>query len=171
MEQWLLYELGGNVNGGADIREVGPNYPNADLIEQWLLYADGGPVDPEPKRKPIYTSDPNDPRIKAYKDSLRLSKSDLAIPYGERMFNNKGDFKKNVKTKIKESGLLKDGLFVDDTSKYLSGIQPVDYADFDHNPSAMKQQPYTQLLYKRPVQPVEYKDPERYLNTSVVRDK
>jgi len=35
-------EQGGNVNGGADIREVGANYPNTDLMEQWLLYKDGG---------------------------------------------------------------------------------------------------------------------------------
>lgn len=40
------YEYGGDVNGCAKVREVGPNYPNTDLMEQWLLYADGGPVDP-----------------------------------------------------------------------------------------------------------------------------
>lgn len=45
------YEDGGNVNGGADIREVGASYPNADLMEQWLLYQEGGPV-PPPKPKP-----------------------------------------------------------------------------------------------------------------------
>jgi hypothetical protein len=38
------YEQGGNVNGGANLREVGPNYPNTDLLEQWLLYANGGNV-------------------------------------------------------------------------------------------------------------------------------
>lgn len=38
------YELGGNVNGGAKVRDVDGNYPNTDLMEQWLLYADGGGV-------------------------------------------------------------------------------------------------------------------------------
>lgn len=38
------YKQGGNVNGGADIRDVGARYPNSDLLEQWLLYANGGNV-------------------------------------------------------------------------------------------------------------------------------
>lgn len=38
------YEEGGNVNGGAKIREVGAYYPNSDLLEQWLLYKNGGNV-------------------------------------------------------------------------------------------------------------------------------
>lgn len=38
------YEQGGNVNGGAKVREVGANYPNTNLLEQWLLYANGGNV-------------------------------------------------------------------------------------------------------------------------------
>lgn len=37
-------KYGANVNGGAKIREVGPHYPNSDLLEQWLLYASGGNV-------------------------------------------------------------------------------------------------------------------------------
>ncbi len=40
------YEDGGNVNGGARIREVDARYPNSDLMEQWLLYANGGDLRP-----------------------------------------------------------------------------------------------------------------------------
>jgi hypothetical protein len=103
MEQWLLYKNGGNVNGGANLREVSGNYPNSDLLEQWLLYADGGTADPGPKRRnPIYTSNPNDPRIRAYRDS-----ADLYNLYRlqERLSGNKGDVDTNEfkKTKLFEA--------------------------------------------------------------------
>lgn len=37
-------ETGGNVNGGAKLKEVGATYPNTDMLEQWLLYVHGGNV-------------------------------------------------------------------------------------------------------------------------------
>lgn len=52
-------KVGANVNGGAKIREVGPNYPNSDLIEQWLLYANGGNVNGGAKVKDVGANYPN----------------------------------------------------------------------------------------------------------------
>lgn len=53
------YAQGGNVNGGAKIKEVGANYPNADLFEQWLLYANGGNVNGEAKIREVGPNYPN----------------------------------------------------------------------------------------------------------------
>lgn len=43
LEQWLLYENGGQVNwDGNTFRQVPARYPNTDLLEQWVQYNDGG---------------------------------------------------------------------------------------------------------------------------------
>lgn len=53
------YEDGGNVNGGAKLREVGATYPNTDLLEQWLLYANGGNVNGDAKINEVGPRYPN----------------------------------------------------------------------------------------------------------------
>lgn len=54
-----VYEQGGNVNGGAKLREVGANYPNSDLMEQWLLYEQGGNVNGGAKIREVGPNYPN----------------------------------------------------------------------------------------------------------------
>lgn len=53
------YEHGGDVNGCAKIKEVGPKYPNTDLMEQWLLYEQGGNVNGGAKIKEVGPKFPN----------------------------------------------------------------------------------------------------------------
>jgi hypothetical protein len=136
------YEDGGNVNGGAKINMVDGRYPNTDLMEQWLLYADGGDVQPKPKRAPIYTSDPNDPRLKAYNDSLYLhnkGNSYLNKPYSNDLYNyaqdliKYGDNKKIAPTGT-ETG--KSDLRI---RTYKDPVQPVIYqSERDLKPSTVK---------------------------------
>lgn len=52
-------ENGGNVNGGAKIKEVDAKYPNTDLLEQWLLYANGGNVNGGAKVRDVNAVFPN----------------------------------------------------------------------------------------------------------------
>lgn len=42
---------GGNVNGGAKVKDVNNIFPNTDLMEQWLLYNHGGPILPGMRTK------------------------------------------------------------------------------------------------------------------------
>lgn len=113
----------------------------------------GGRLKKEEKKNTLYVSNPNDPRLQAYQDSLSLSKSNFYIPYGERVFKDSEDFKKSFAEKIKRLGLYRDGKYVD-VSKYSKGIQPVDYADYDRNRSLSKNNEYTTVIYKKPERPV-----------------
>jgi hypothetical protein len=113
----------------------------------------GGRLKKEEEKNTLYVSNPNNPRLQVYQDSLSLSKSNFYIPYGERVFKDSKDFKKSFAEKIKRLGLSRDGKYVD-VSNYLKGIQPVDYADYDRNRSLLKNNEYTTVIYKKPERPV-----------------
>jgi len=142
----------------------------------------GGRLKEEEKKNTLYVSNPKDPRLKAYQDSLSLSKSDFYIPSlppnGTGFFKNAEDFKKSFAEKIKKYGLVRgtggdyrsvviesdnipalseDPRFakrIREQSKYTEGIQPIDYADYNRNRSLDRNNPYTTVIYKKPERPV-----------------
>jgi hypothetical protein len=138
----------------------------------------GGRLKKEEKKNTLYVSNPKDPRLKAYQDSLSLSKSDFYIPSlppnGIGFFKNAEDFKKSFAEKIKKYGLARDNRFVyfesdvlpalskhplfakriREQSKYTEGIQPIDYADYNRNRSLDRNNPFTTIIYKKPERPV-----------------
>jgi hypothetical protein len=138
----------------------------------------GGRLKEEEKKNTLYVSNPKDPRLKAYQDSLSLSKSDFYIPSlppnGTGFFKNAEDFKKSFAEKIKKYGLARDyrsvviqsdeipalskypnfAKRIREQSKYTEGIQPIDYADYNRNRSLDRNNPYTTVIYKKPERPV-----------------
>jgi hypothetical protein len=50
-------------------------YAESNTPDGWVEYAEGGPIKPPKKAPTLYVDDPNDPRLKAYNDSLNLYKA------------------------------------------------------------------------------------------------
>jgi hypothetical protein len=122
----------------------------AQLPEQkyggWLEeYQDGG------VRRPIYTSNPNDPRIRSYRDSLNLYNEQNRL----NILNNKTNYPQElanfppiIKNNLRYTGDPNKGGYVN--PKIFSSNIPTLSKDIHGN---LKQQ------YKKPVQPVIYKKP------------
>lgn len=102
-------------------------------------------------RAPIIVNNPNDPRLKAYSDSLTLHKA-----------SNKSlaDFNKED---YSSEFLMDDSRSVFDAYKRLKAPQPIEtktkYLPFSKTDN--KSLPISVNLYKKPVQPVVYQKPEK----------
>lgn len=121
-------------------------------------YAIGGPIVPDPKnkkttvgdstRKPIYTSNPNDPRIKAYQDSLttynlasEFHKKNASAYYGSKTAKEAYDRMKQIESEFKKKGFIEDLGY--------------DYIVHKNNPT-WNSFSLVEGFYKKPVQPVLY---------------
>ena len=104
---------------------------------------------------PIYTSNPNDPRLKSYQDSLILYNSPKLV---ESLLKSNGEYSQKEKEaywKAQELNYNTGDLFgmywenrMTPIGSYLSRLNAP-----DKNPDVI-------LTYKKPVQPVEYRKPE-----------
>ena len=111
-------------------------------------------------RAPIYTDNPNDPRLRAYNDSLTLHKA-----------SNKSltDFNKED---YSSEFLMDDSRSVFDAYKRLKAPQPIETKtkNLPYSKTDNKSLPISVNLYKKPVQPVVYQKPQNQ-NTGGCRDE
>lgn len=126
-------------------------------------YVSGGPIVPDPRnkktivgdstRQPIYTSNPNDPRLRAYQDSLSLyNRGKEKLEYWRENPNatNSELNRKEVEIEKKYPISQTRGAFGSDL------IRAIDMQKIGKG-SAERSVP----LYKKPVQPVEYRASEK----------
>jgi hypothetical protein len=116
----------------------------------------------------LYVDSKNDPRYKAYQDSLDLYKSKTYIPFGEDLFNKGANWKfnkKGINDVIKSFGVYKNEVRLD---KINQDILPIDYADQEHNSKKRLDDYYTTLVYKKPTQPVKVLQRNRINNLSQI---
>lgn len=141
---------------GADISK--PQYRNGGR-----MYPDGGKKTPIP----IEVSSRNDPRLKAYNDSLSLYNTTKPFLDEISKQNRSGVYDQNVISQLQSNNLGffksnplydKQGNIIGKSLKSkvdIKGIYPVDYVDVQAGP-----QPWRVGKYKKPVQPVIYKKPD-----------
>jgi hypothetical protein len=116
------------------------------------------PVKKDPPRKPVYVSNPNDPRLKAYRDSLSLYNKTEDIENPKYYKNGKPSWW-TFKGTIDESGRFakRNNIDVDyqyyATGRFPGKIQPESTGDWGEGMAYPK--------YKKPVQPIEYKKLEK----------
>lgn len=121
------------------------------------------------KIEPIYVTDPNDKRLKAYNDSLSLyNMSQYDINNND--FINDWKKREDIKNKTGKDDVnitLKSFIkaFDNSSNKFLlsqkSQIKPIKQIfDDDVNINKGKIEPFLKDVYKKPVQPVIYKKPE-----------
>lgn len=114
------------------------------VYEQKLKMQTGGST-----RKPIYTSDTNDPRIKAYNDSLKLYNKSLEYTKGFKDIHN-------VDSKMGIENYIKSGQ--DDLgNKVHPTIKPV---GLKRSTRPSDDEDVITYFYKKPVQPIQYKESE-----------
>jgi hypothetical protein len=151
----------------------GVNYNKEKFLKNSRSFAAGGPV------KPIYTSNPNDPRLKKYNDSL------ISYNEGEAGYNrHKATVKNNIKKNNAGSYMWENPLVYKETSevpmafgagwKNPHGITPISstliYAEPDKsgyfgslresslpNKKTRSSHAREAYRYKKPVQPIIYK--------------
>ena len=151
----LNYQLGFN-------RKEFPRQKVSDGFVGAFSYDYKKPVQPviyqKPKVKPIYTENPNDPRIRRYNDSLNLynKTQDIKNPkYYEKghdpsWYSWKGDIN-SLNRFMKKNKIDADYEYYS-TGKFPGKIQPVKTGDFGEG--------MAYPIYKKPVQPIVYKKPE-----------
>lgn len=129
-----------------------------DRVRDYTKYADGGNITPYNISDPAEFKRAN----RAYQDSLSLSKSNFYIPFGEDIYKNVSELNRRFKSDIGSVGLMRDDKPVP-VEKYQKGIQPVDYADLEHNPKQYEEYaPYTKIIYKKPVRkPIYIPEPSK----------
>jgi hypothetical protein len=121
------------------------------------------PVKKDPPRKPIYVSNPNDPRLKDYKDSLSLYNKTKEIENPKNYVNDRlSGYTFNGNDEQFEMFARKNNVDYEEeypkTGRFPGKIQPesVGYIEFPRQKLKM-----AYPKYKKPVQPVEYKKLER----------
>lgn len=112
----------------------------------------------EPPRKTIYVSDKNSPRLKSYQDSLSLYKLSPPPPKGSKLIPY--DWRKAI---INTDNFNKDGIRISIPVTQLNRpkIEPIGFYSNDKTfQTTLKGQIIAQRnfpYYKKPVQPVEYR--------------
>ena len=126
------------------------------------VMAEGGPIRPKPRplSSPIYTSNPNDPRLRAYNDSLSL------YNIGENQFAEYNEFIRNNNIRPNRTRSWTNP-FV--TGTINDNIQPIEGRGFyyNHSPDVFSDtnipsnafRAHT-FRYTKPFQPVQYADPK-----------
>lgn len=120
----------------------GVNYNKEKFLKNSRSFAVGGPV------KPYYTSNPNDPRFRAFKDSSALHQSELDLVKAIR-----GNKPRSVISDLQGRNFQMWGPNPINTAKRIS---PVGNYTLMQN-TANGKQPWRVEKYKKPVQPVIYK--------------
>ena len=127
-------------------------------------YVNRNPITPDPrgkksitsngKRNTIYTPNPNDPRLKAYSDSLSLYKKTVDIENPKYYEDGEPSWWK-FKGSQDEVGefMRKNNIDFNHTGRFPGKIQPESTGYFGEGILYPK--------YKKPVQPVEYKPSEK----------
>lgn len=120
-------------------------------------YAIGGPIVPDPRNKktivgdstrpPIYTSNPNDPRLKAYQDSLttynlapEFHKKSASAYYGSKTTKEAYERMNQIESEFKKKGFIQD----------------LNYDFRLHHNNKAHSFSLEEGFYKKPVQPVLY---------------
>ena len=108
-------------------------------------------------RRPIYTSDLNDPRLQRFNDSASLHNSNFFIPNKDVFYRSNAELKKSFCKDINCYGLVRDGVKQNKKQKleYIKGIQPTGYDNFP-NKSDYNKGLSTEILFPEPVQPIIY---------------
>jgi hypothetical protein len=108
-------------------------------------------------RAPMYTSDPNDPRLQRFNDSASLHNSNFFIPNKDVFYRSNAELKKSFCKDINCYGLVRDGVKQNKKQKleYIKGIQPTGYDNFP-NKSDYNKGLSTEILFPEPVQPIIY---------------
>lgn len=189
-----------NIKGSTILNRLQQRYTDEDLI--WLMnniagdqtqssvaklggnYQRGGKTLPNVtvrSNKPEYVTDPNDPRIKKYQDSLNLYNSRTKAAY---------DLIRNSDIRLTDSAIVSPNIIADrrmPTSNYSLGLDPgdlevmrlfgnmsevEDLKNAPIKPVAFQEYGFrgegdtsnTFPIYKKPVQPVVYRKPKRVLD-------
>lgn len=106
------------------------------------------------KSPTLYVDSVNDPRYRAYRDSLDLANDYIYYNFGEKIFNPEDTFSKEfVKNNITQGTFLP---FSDAKNKSIRNtkILPVGFADIYNNPNKLKYGYETRLMYRHPNQQV-----------------
>lgn len=112
-----------------------------DSLQEPQRYADGGPIKPPKKNKPIIVSDPKDPRLIAYQDSLQR------YNYYKNAYESSPEPKKRG---LKYEGLLKGSKYGD---KFY--MESGEFANkpiiLVKKPTPPTKQPVPHYFYEKPV--------------------
>ncbi|WP_020599423.1 hypothetical protein [Spirosoma panaciterrae] len=143
------------------------NYPVSGMVSSPFLMGEGGPVkgrtlaevNVRGKRNPIVVNDPNDPRLRAYRDSLALYEKGRAFKarfYNEPVFNTNreaADF--SFALRQEASDLIRK-----------SRIKPVSYQGLPgvDQPNGTYTVGWEAPVYKKPTQPVLFDKVRRHIN-------
>ena len=148
-------------NYGASRDEMGIMNPSYGLnLKYTNTFEEGGWLDEFQvggRRRPIYTSDLNDPRLQRFNDSASLHNSNFFIPNKDVFYRSNAELKKSFCKDINCYGLVRDGVKQNKKQKleYIKGIQPTGYDNFP-NKSDYNKGLSTEILFPEPVQPIIY---------------
>ena len=183
-------------NPNPTLKQAELDMPELSGYGKWFEkkgYAKGGMVDgkPEKPKAPIYVTDPNDPRLKAYNDSLSLYiKSEITKDALKRRGNFKEDFYNNAKsqlendynTKLTDKIGDKYVVFNKNSERFKKihpSISPIMIQQFEREPPLFPDE-YSSLLdsgsksrmanliYKKPEKPVVLKKEDVQTKTPIV---
>lgn len=144
--------LGIDNYGNSVIMQPGEEYqfPGSEVIEMPVLQTGG--------RAPIYTSNPNDPRLRAYNDSLAAYNSYVS---DDEFFSQKAIFKNLNQQRYYPEAVFNNAAIGVSKSK----INPIGYNNYNYSSNIeWEGLPKSRLsipVYKKPVQPVVYQEPQQ----------